>query len=250
MEQVESPAYKALPTPTPALVGQSIDSLLAPALKPKQGPSIPKLIGQLRKEGDNAMSYDAPMKIGGVVTLAQYAALQRWLTNPGNASEIWRTGATTIESSDTAEVALTRKIAEISTDIGASADVSGIIDADGETIDLTIKPKYTGVLGWLSKGSDGKPILTTTKNGTVVFSEGSTDKPLVVSVWDGQTVLVGCDKLELQPGAAGGKPKVVCKGVLIMITVHIVDQHGAKLPDREEEDVVPLPNPSPASPTH
>ena len=60
-------------------------------------------------------------------------------------------------------------------------------------------------------------------------------------MWDGQTVVVKGAKLELQLGAAGEKPKLVCKGVMMMITVRIVDQHGAKVAEEEkEEEVKPL----------
>ncbi len=215
-----------------AITYSALDALFAP-MKMKADVSLPKdaaeLAGQLEKAGDNAMCYKTPMELAGVVTMAQEQAVERLFMNKG--LDVWKTGSTAIDSGGKAQVGLTHKtgFAFGTREVGETADLTVVIGADGETMDLTMNPRSIGLLGWLSKGEDGKPVFApvskkaSSKNEEAVFSEGAAEKPLTVSIWDGQTVMVKGEKLELVAGAQGEKPKLVCKGVIMMITARLVD---------------------------
>lgn len=227
-----------------AITLSAMEALLAPARK--EGVSYPKdaaeLAGHLEKARDNTMCYKTPVELAGIVTNNQEAALERLFLQKG--FDVWKTGTTTIVSGGKAQVGLTHKsIAAGPREVGETADVTVVIGggADDGTLDLSINPRSIGLIGWLSKEDDGKQVFApaskkAAKGDEAVFSEGGAEKPLTVSIWDGQTVMVKGEKLEVVVDAQGGKPKLVYKGVIMMITARLVDQ-GERSTSGEKEGV-------------
>lgn len=233
------------------ITSSTIEAIFTPG-NMKQG--LPKnadeLAGLLEKAGDHKMRYKTPMGFVGIVNMTQEQGIERWLMGKG--IDVWKTAATTIDKDREVEIGLTRKSWGPfgAMDLGETAILKVAIGPDGQTLDLTINPKTTGILGWLSKGKDGKPMLMPipkkgeSKDEAVVFSESAFEKPQTVSIWDGQTVLVKGERLEMVAGAQEEKPKLVWKSAIMMITARLVDQHGNPVNQEEkEEEVTPLATP-------
>ena len=137
-----------------------------------------------------------------------------------------------------------------SREVGGTMDVKPTIGPDGETIDLEFTDGFTELLGFLVEKNGETTLAPLPKEASEpvynkpVFITAGNGAKISLSIWDGQTVLIGGTKLEVQAGAGGGKPEFVRKTVLILLTARLVDAGGLVHNDLEkEEEVQPLPSP-------
>ena len=268
----------------PSHPGSKGENAVTPQVSGTAEPDIPKseaeVLKQLVNVPNGVMQLNTRAAIAGVLTAGQRQELAGELAKVG--SETASAPAFTIKSGQQEKIDITKKFVyppgylpdkkSPATQpgppaIGEVVNVSGVVGADGETIDLDFGVvTATGLLGFLVekngktallpapvKAARGvnydKPVFSTATFG-VEFPHHPTDTSAkllsAVSIWDGQTVLFAAPALEMQAGPDAGKPVVARKAVLIMISA-VLPSGGDFVEGEEEkeEDVPALTTPPP-----
>lgn len=234
------------PTPTPLPLPPEIPT-----------PTRAEIIQRLTKASNGTMDLEAPMESAGQLTPAQREAVMRAFMQ-SKSYKLLGTATIRLKDGGEAAVVMTRKItfATNSSTKSGARDVGGIVNIKAEigpaneTIDLGVDCQSTILLGSLVKNGD-KAVLALpanstkpAKNGAPVFVTVKRDKKTTISLWDGQTAVMGGAMPELQAGANGSELVVVRKAVLILMTARLLDASGKPVnDDYEKEQDEPLPSP-------